>query len=84
MRKAFSEHERERLLGVKGVGPGVISRLESIGICSLTQLAASDVDTVLDRASLDTGSTCWRNSPLARRAITDAIASARRVDSQER
>lgn len=75
----FVVSERDALLNIRGVGPGVIARLESIGICTLRGLASSDPVTVCERASFDTGSSCWRNSPLARRAISDAIAFAQSV-----
>ena len=75
----FVVSERAALLNIRGVGPGVIARLESIGICSLRDLASSDPVKVCERASFDTGSNCWRNSPLARRAISDAIAFAQSV-----
>ena len=74
---SFADRERAALLGIRGVGPGVVARLESIGIWTLHELAKSDPERVCEQASADTGSTCWRNSPLARRAICDAIAFAK-------
>jgi predicted RecB family nuclease len=75
--ETFSLDERIALLTVKGVGPGVVARLESIGISTLQNLAGSDPRHICEQASADTGSTCWRNSPLAQKAITDAISFAR-------
>jgi predicted RecB family nuclease len=72
----FADSERAALLGVRGVGPGVVARLESIGISTLHELAKSDPKLVCERASADTGSSCWRNSPLARQTICNAIAFA--------
>ena len=73
----FAEDERHRLLAVAGVGPGVIARLEQMGYSNLQQLAGAEVGDVLAAAAQLTGSTCWRNSPQARAAITSAITMAR-------
>lgn len=72
----FSEADRARLLQVKGVGPRVVERLEQIGFSSLADLAAADPDAVVHGIAGQLGTTCWRNSPQARRAIADAIAAA--------
>ena len=72
----FPDAERATLLAVKGVGPTVIERLETIGITSLAELARQDVDGICTQVSLMLGSTCWRNSPMARAAIAGAIARA--------
>ena len=72
----FPDAERAALLGVKGVGPTVVARLEAIGIGSLAELARQDVDGICTQVSLMLGSTCWRNSPMARAAIAGAIARA--------
>ena len=73
----FSLDERTALLALKGVGPTVIARLEQMGITSLGELEKSDVDDILAQASAALGSTCWRNSPQARAAITAAVALAK-------
>ena len=73
----FSLEERTALLAVKGVGPTVITRLEQMGIESLDELRKSDVGDILAQASAAVGSTCWKNSPQARAAITAAIELAR-------
>jgi hypothetical protein len=73
----FSSDERNAPLTVKGVGPGVVARLESIGVSTLQNLASSDPQHICEQASADTGGICWRNSPLAQKAITDAIYFAR-------
>ena len=72
----FPDAERAALLAVKGVGPTVIERLETIGITSFAELARQDVDGICTQVSLMLGSTCWRNSPMARAAIAGAIARA--------
>ena len=74
---AFPTDERAVLLGVKGVGPTVIARLEQIGIHSLGALAEGDVQAICAAASAIVGSTCWKNSPQARAAITSAIEAAK-------
>ncbi|WLG25986.1 helix-hairpin-helix domain-containing protein [Pseudomonas lurida] len=75
---AFSLEERTALLALKGVGPTVISRLEQMGIESMDALAQSDIDDILAQASAALGSTCWKNSPQARAAITAAVEFAKR------
>lgn len=74
---AFSPDERAVLLGVKGVGPTVIARLEQIGIDRLAALAEGDVQAICAAASAIVGSTCWKNSPQARGAIASAIEAAK-------
>ncbi|MFF3699703.1 MULTISPECIES: helix-hairpin-helix domain-containing protein [Pseudomonas] len=74
---AFSPTERTALLALKGVGPTVITRLEQMGIDSLAELGRSDVTDILSQASAALGSTCWKNSPQARAAITAAVDLAR-------
>ncbi|QHF45478.1 Pathogenicity locus [Pseudomonas sp. S35] len=72
----FSLEERAALLGIKGVGPTVITRLEQMGIESLAELRQANIDDILSQASAALGSTCWKNSPQARAAITAAVALA--------
>lgn len=72
----FAPDERTALLALKGVGPTVITRLEQMGIDSLAQLSQSDVSDILAQASAALGSTCWKNSPQARAAISAAVALA--------
>ncbi|WP_280041764.1 helix-hairpin-helix domain-containing protein [Pseudomonas sp. Hg5Tf] len=73
----FPPHERTALLALKGVGPTVITRLEQMGIESLAELGKSDVRDILAQASAALGSTCWKNSPQARAAITAAVDLAK-------
>jgi hypothetical protein len=72
----FTEIERGTLLGVKGGGPTVILRLEKMGDSSLEQLAERDPNDILARGALLSGSTCWKNSPQAKEAVSSAIAAA--------
>lgn len=75
----FNEDERAVLLAVKGVGATVVSRLEQLGFHSLQQLAQAETGDVVSQASAMLGSSCWRNSPQARAAISGAIAAAKSV-----
>ena len=73
----FSPSERATLLAVKGVGPTVVRRLEEMGVEDLLDLSSRDAMALCAAASAMLGSTCWRNSPQARAAITAAIEAAR-------
>lgn len=73
----FSPEDKAVLLAVKGVGAKVVERLEQMGFSTLTQLATADAPSLLSAGAALTGSTCWRNSPLARKAIESAIAAAK-------
>ncbi|NTY92976.1 helix-hairpin-helix domain-containing protein [Pseudomonas putida] len=73
----FPPKDRAALLQLKGVGPTVITRFEQMGIASLAELSRADVTDILTRASAALGSTCWRNSPQARAAITAAVDFAK-------
>lgn len=73
----FSLEERTALLALKGVGPTVITRLEQMGIESLAELGKSNIRDILTQASAALGSTCWKNSPQARAAITAAVEFAK-------
>lgn len=73
----FSKEERDALLAVKGVGPKVLERLETMGISSLAALSSHNAADICARAALAVGSTCWKNSPQAKAAIEAAIARAR-------
>jgi predicted flap endonuclease-1-like 5' DNA nuclease len=75
---AFSHRERQALIEICGVGPGVVTRLESLGISTLSALAESDPVHICEQAAADKGSTCWRNSPLAQKAIAEAVDFATR------
>lgn len=75
-RNSFSESERNALLGLSGVGPSVIQRLEEIGISNFRQLREFDAKDITVEIARQMGSTCWRNSPQARKAIDAAIQLA--------
>ena len=72
----FPLEERRALLGVKGVGPAVVARLEQMGIESLAHLSTANALDIVSNAAAIVGSTCWKNSPQARSAIQAAIALA--------
>lgn len=73
----FPAAEKEKMLGLKGVGETVVARLEQIGFTSLSQLAGEDPVVVTEQISRMMGSTCWHNSPQARSAIQAIIELAR-------
>ena len=61
--KQFSARERSLLLGVKGVGPTVIGRLEQLGYHTLSELAEADTGHIVRLVASMLGSSCWQNSP---------------------
>ena len=78
----FPEQDKAILRAVKGVGDTIIQRLEMMGFTRLKELADADVDDILYRGSELTGSSCWRNSPQARNAITGAIVAAKQQEQK--
>lgn len=72
----FSDNERKYLLTAKFVGETVVARFEQMGIHSLAQLAEMPAQEILERGAELTGSRCWKNSPQAKKAVANAIASA--------
>lgn len=70
---AFTETEKAALLTVKGVGEKVIMRLEKMGIDSLDKLALANPQDITEQAASLVGSSCWKNSPQAKAAITMAV-----------
>lgn len=74
--KQFSPRQRSLRLGVKGVGPTVIGRLERLGYHPLEALAEADSGHMVRLVASMLATTCWQNSPLAREAIAGTIALA--------
>lgn len=74
---AFTKTEKAALLTVKGVGEKVIMRLEQMGIDSLDKLALANPQDITEQAASLVGSSCWKNSPQAKAAITMAVDFAR-------
>lgn len=69
----LSESEKRSLLSQKGIGATILKRLEEMGLDDVKILAATSPDFILQRGAEITGSTCWRNSPQARKAIETAV-----------
>ncbi|MBI0097400.1 MULTISPECIES: helix-hairpin-helix domain-containing protein [unclassified Snodgrassella] len=74
---AFTETEKAALLTVKGIGEKVIMRLEQMGIDSLDKLALANPQDITEQAASLVGSSCWKNSPQAKAAVTMAVDFAR-------
>ena len=73
----FSEAEKQSLLAPKGIGPTILKRLQEMGLDDVSQLAKATPDFILQLGADITGSTCWKNSPQARKAIETAVAWAK-------
>lgn len=74
---AFSSQEKAALLAVKGVGPTVIKRFEEIGIHSFADLTQYSVDDIAEMVASMLRTSCWKNSPQAKKAIAAAIERAK-------
>ena len=69
----FSEEEKRSLLSQKGIGATILKRLEEMGLDDVKILAETSPNFILQRGAEITSSTCWRNSPQARKAIETAV-----------
>lgn len=69
----LSEEEKRSLLSQKGIGATILKRLEEMGLDDVKILAVTSPDFILQRGAEITGSTCWRNSPQARKTIETAV-----------
>ncbi len=69
----FSQQESTALLELKGVGPTVIKRFEEIGISSFEELKHYTAQDIAERVASMLHSSCWKNSPQAKQAISAAI-----------
>ena len=74
---AFNQKEKLALLELKGVGPTVVKRLEEIGIHSFEQLQRCQPKEIVDTIAHRLNAPCWKNSPHANNAITNAVARAK-------
>lgn len=74
----FKQNEKDQLLSLKGVGPSVIRRLEEIGISSFSELRQYKTEEITERVASMLKTTCWKNSPQAKSAISAAIELAQR------
>jgi hypothetical protein len=70
---SFSTIEKSAMLKIKGVGETVITRLEELGYSSLAELKSAEPQEITRQIALRMGSTCWQNSPQARKAIQGVI-----------
>ena len=73
----FSKEQKEELLKVKYVGETVVERFEQIGINSLENLSKSSVEEITHIVSDILGTTCWKNSPQAKKTVQNAIDFAK-------
>lgn len=73
----FTDEEALSLLAVKGIGKAVLQRLRQMGLDDITKLAVADLDDILEQGAQLTGSTCWKNSPQAKAAVSAAITWAK-------
>lgn len=72
----LTEAQTQSLLARKGVGRTVLQRLQDMGLDDAERLAQASVDDILAMGASITRSTCWKNSPQARAAISAAVAWA--------
>ena len=54
-----------------------MQRLQQMSLDDVATLAAADLEDILEQGAKLTGSTCWKNSPQAKAAITAAIEWAK-------
>lgn len=73
----FTSSQQQSLLAQKGIGTTILKRLQEMGLDDVKQLAHTNPEFILQRGAEITGSTCWRNSPQARKAIETAVNWAR-------
>ena len=73
----FTDEETQSLLAVKGIGKTVLQRLQQMGLDDVATLAAADLEDILEQGAKLTGSTCWKNSPQAKAAVSGAIEWAK-------
>jgi hypothetical protein len=68
--------ERQKMVAVRLCGPRVITRLESIGITELRDLARRDPYQLVHEVNLAAGRPIW-HPPIATQAMRNLIAAAR-------
>lgn len=73
----FSQDEKNALLALKGVGLTVIKRFEEIGIESFDELKNYEVDEITSLVSSMMRTSCWKNSPQAKSAVSTAVERAK-------
>lgn len=67
---SFDQEERRFLVSIPGIGPGVVDRLESVGLASLDALRQAGVDQAVKTICMQQGTDAWRNR---RRALARAL-----------
>ena len=68
---SFSAVEREMLLKLPGIGPGVLARLEAVGYDSIERLRRDGVDRAVHSVVASGGTVAWFNRLAAlERAVT--------------
>ena len=72
----FSEAERRLLLAQPRIGPGVVARLEALGIGSLDALQRHGIDLVVHAVCTHQGHISWANR---RRPLAQALLQASRA-----
>ena len=72
----LTDTETAGLLAVKGVGKTVLQRLQQMGLDDVAKLTAANPADILQQGAAITGSSCWKNSPQAKAAITAAVTWA--------
>ena len=70
----FTKDEKEQLLELKYVGDKIIERLQQMELDSFEKLRNSNLDEILNKGALLTGSSCWKNSHQAKTAIQNILA----------
>ena len=73
----FTSEQTSALLQLPYVGKTVIQRLQEVGLDDVATLASSDVGEVLEIIAAHLHSSCWKNSPQAKAAITTAVEWAK-------
>lgn len=74
----FSKKEKQLLLAVPYVWEKVISRLEEVWYDSFAALSEVETESLLELLSGYLNSTCYKNSPQARKSISWAIECAKK------
>ncbi len=64
------------------MGEIAVKRFEQIGINSLEDLSKSSVEEITDIVSDILESTCWKNSPQAKKAVSNAIEFAKKENKK--
>lgn len=72
----FSDAERRLLLAQPRIGPGVVARLEALGIGSLDALQRHGIDLVVQAVCAHQGHISWANR---RRPLAQALQQASRA-----